>query len=275
MSEPLRFHFPIAILSRDGEAITSAAEKHAELTARLPAGNVTQARALIGQVAAGITGQKGKLADVGTLTAAQNASLQTLRTWMSRARQTATLAFAGQTVKLHEEFQVGVTTPTDLGSILTRADIILAALNKTDNLAALKLKGWLDADTGVTYSEHYDAAGNFTGTDTGVFGLTSQQPGGNAPKSLVNTRAVVTSVDNRFKLMFADGQNFLQVDPGNDSVVNAAGTYSYAPTTANAGVLNLNYAAPEETSSALLQFFAPNVAVFTNADSTVGAAVFK
>ena len=147
MSEPLKFHFPIATLARDGEAITSGAEQHAELAARLPAGNVTQARALLGQVAAGITGQKGKLADVGTLTAAQNASLQTLRTWMSRARQTATLAFPGQTVKLHEEFQVGVTTPTDLGSILTRADIILAALNKTDNLAALKLKGWLDADT--------------------------------------------------------------------------------------------------------------------------------
>ena len=147
MSEPLRFHFPIPILSRDGEAITSAAEKHAELTARLPAGNVTQARALIGQVAAGITGQKGKLADVGTLTAAQNASLQTLRTWMGRARQTASLAFTGQTVKLHEEFQVGVTTPTDLASILSRADIILAALKKADNLAALKLKGWLDADT--------------------------------------------------------------------------------------------------------------------------------
>ncbi len=147
MSEPLRFHFPIAILSRDGEAITSAAEKHAELAARLPAGNVTQARALIGQVASGITSQKGKLADVGTLTAAQSASLQILRTWMSRARQTASLAFAGQTVKLHEEFQVGVTTPTDLASILSRADIILAGVKKPDNLVALKLKGWLDADT--------------------------------------------------------------------------------------------------------------------------------
>ena len=147
MSEPLKFHFPIATLARDGEAITSAAEQHTELAARLPADNVTQARTLLGQVAAGITGQKSKMADVGTLTAAQNASLQTLRTWMSRARQTATLAFAGQTVKLHEEFQVGVTTPTDLGSILTRADIILAALKNPDNLAALKLKGWLDADT--------------------------------------------------------------------------------------------------------------------------------
>ena len=66
---------------------------------------------------------------------------------MGRARQTASLAFAGQTVKLHEEFQVGVTTPTDLASILSRADIILAALKNPDNLAALKLKGWLDADT--------------------------------------------------------------------------------------------------------------------------------
>ena len=66
---------------------------------------------------------------------------------MGRARQTATLAFPGQTVKLHEEFQVGVSTPTDLASILSRAYIILAALKKADNLAALKLKGWLDADT--------------------------------------------------------------------------------------------------------------------------------
>lgn len=147
MSEPLKFHFPLATLLRDSEAITAAAEKHTELSARLPANNVTEARALLGQVSSGVTGQKGKLADVGTLTAAQNTSLQTLRTWMSRARQTATLAFPGQTVKLHEEFQVGVTTPTDLGSILSRADIILAAVKKAGNLATLKLKGWLDADT--------------------------------------------------------------------------------------------------------------------------------
>jgi hypothetical protein len=147
MSEALKFHFPIATLSRDGDAIITAAEKHTELAARLPADNVTEARGLIGQVTAGIAGQKGKAADVGTLTAEQNKNLQTLRTWMSRARQTATLAFPGQTVKLHEEFQVGVSTPTDLASILSRADIILAAVKKADNLAALKLKGWLDADT--------------------------------------------------------------------------------------------------------------------------------
>jgi hypothetical protein len=134
---------------------------------------------------------------------------------------------------------------------------------------------YLDADHGLTYNEHYDAAGNFIGTDTGVFGRASQRIGGNAPKNLANGHAVVTSVDNRFKLMFADALNFQQVDPDNDGDIHATGTYAYQPTTTNAGVLELNYTAPTETSSAVLQFFAPDMAVFTNADHTVGAAVFK
>ena len=66
---------------------------------------------------------------------------------MSKARQTAKLAFPGQTVKLHQEFQVGVTGHYDLGSFLGRADIILASVQNADNLSALKLKGWTDAET--------------------------------------------------------------------------------------------------------------------------------
>ena len=147
MTEPNRVHFPTATLLRDGEGIVTAAEAHAELAPRLPEGFLAETRTLLKQVAADTTGQKGKRADAGTLTTAQNTKLKALQTWMGKARYTAGLAFRGQDVKLHEEFQVGVNGPHDLGAILQRADIILAALKKPDNAAALKLKGWLDSDT--------------------------------------------------------------------------------------------------------------------------------
>lgn len=147
MSELLKFHFPIAVLTHDGTAIADALETHTELNTRLPDGYLTATRAALAKVAAGNTAQKSKRADVGDLTLEQNNNLAAVKNWMSKARQTAGLAFFGQTVKLHEEFQVGINTPTDLASVLTRADIILAALGKAANLPALKSKGWIEADT--------------------------------------------------------------------------------------------------------------------------------
>ena len=66
---------------------------------------------------------------------------------MTNARETAKRAFKGQDVKLREEFQVGVNKPNDLGSVLQRARIVLASLQKAANTAALAGKGWLAADT--------------------------------------------------------------------------------------------------------------------------------
>jgi hypothetical protein len=66
---------------------------------------------------------------------------------MNQARKTAKLAFAGQDVKLHQEFQVGINSPHDLASILKRADIIIASVQNAANLPALQLKGWTAADT--------------------------------------------------------------------------------------------------------------------------------
>ena len=48
-------------------------------------------------------------------------------------------------MKLHQEFQIGAHHANDLGSVLGRADIILSAVQT--NLAAMKLKGWTDAET--------------------------------------------------------------------------------------------------------------------------------
>jgi hypothetical protein len=148
MPTKLKFTFPIATLLQDGDAILHAAEARATaLAARVKAPKLTEARRLHAQLTAQVTGQKGVKADVGTLTQAQNDLLATLKEVLGRARETAKLAFKGTRVKLKEEFQVGVTKPSDLGSELARARIVAAACKKTQNLTALAEKGWIDADT--------------------------------------------------------------------------------------------------------------------------------
>jgi hypothetical protein len=142
------FHFPLAVLSQEGDAILDAAEAHAtELAARLPASRTAEIRALHQQVSESSTGQKGKAAEVGTLTQQQNASLTELNRLLSNCRDTAKRAFKGQDVKLHDEFQVGINKPVDLASVLARARITLAACQNADNAAALTGKGWIASDT--------------------------------------------------------------------------------------------------------------------------------
>ena len=74
-------------------------------------------------------------------------NLTTLHQCMGQARKTAKLAFPGQTVKLHQEFQIGIHDSHELNAVLSRADIILASMQTTANLPAMKLKGWTDAET--------------------------------------------------------------------------------------------------------------------------------
>ena len=140
-------HFPIAILVHSGGLILDAGDDHPEVAARLPVGYLATARGFLNAVADDVNSQKVSKGELGNLTAAQTRALDGLERCMSRARKTARLAFPGQTVKLHQEFQLGIFTPNDLGSILSRADIILNAGLGVDNLPALKLKGWTDADT--------------------------------------------------------------------------------------------------------------------------------
>lgn len=140
-----RPHFPIATLAYNGNLIITAAQAHPEIAARLPATYISDTAALLGKIIADVAGQKNARGELGNLTSAQSANLDTLLHCMNQARQTARLAFPGQTVKLHQEFQMGVHDKNDLGSILNRADIIIASVQS--NLAALKLKGWTDAET--------------------------------------------------------------------------------------------------------------------------------
>jgi hypothetical protein len=150
-------HFPIATLTHNGQLIVAAAAANPAVAARLAANYITDTTTVLGKVTGDISGQKTAHGELGNLTPVQHANLDTLQHWMNQARKTAKLAFAGQDVKLHQEFQVGITHPHDLASVLGRADIILGSVKNAPNLAALKLKGWTDADTTAFVA----ARGNF------------------------------------------------------------------------------------------------------------------
>ncbi len=148
MSVPLKFKFPIATLTKEGDYILTAAEAHATaINARLPAGKVAALRTLLGQVGTKAVGKATAIADLGTLTTAQNDALKVLRRHVSDARKSARLAFPGQDVKLKNEFLVGKKDSHKLASILLDARTIQAACADTANAAALAAQGWIAADT--------------------------------------------------------------------------------------------------------------------------------
>jgi len=147
-----RPHFPVAILTLNGNLILAAAAKRPEIADRLPEGYLADTTAVLTKVTADVSGQKSAKSELGTLTRTQTANLDNLQHYMNQARQTAKLAFPGRTVKLRQEFQVGVAGPYDLGSVLARADILFTSVQTPANLAALKAKGWSDADTAAYLS---------------------------------------------------------------------------------------------------------------------------
>jgi hypothetical protein len=148
MPDKLTFPFPVSLLVQEAELILNAADAAtAQISPRLPQGHVAGARALAEEVSQLDTKQKSDAGELGTLTADQNAKLAALQEQLGRARETGKRAYKGNDVKLREEFQVGINKPSDLASILQRAKIVLASLQKSGNAAALQSKGWLAADT--------------------------------------------------------------------------------------------------------------------------------
>ena len=138
-------HCPVPVITYNGNLIVAAAQKYPKVAARLPTGYLTETTTALGKLPADVTGQKIAKGEIGTLTAAQQKNLDSLLHCMSQARKTAKLAFPGQTVKLHQEFQIGLHDSHELNAVLSRADIILASVQT--NLPAMKLKGWTDAET--------------------------------------------------------------------------------------------------------------------------------
>ncbi len=137
----------MATLTHNGQLIIAAATANPAVAARLPATYLTDTTNALNKVKADLVTQKSAHGELGNLTPAQQGNLEALQHWIAQARSTARLAFPGQDVKLHQEFQVGVNKPHDLGSVLARADLIIAAVQNAANLPALQAKGWLAADT--------------------------------------------------------------------------------------------------------------------------------
>ncbi len=142
-----RPHIPVAIIMHNGGLIIAAGKAHPEIATRLTAPYLAAADTLCQKVTGDVTGQKTAKGELGKLTQAQTDNLNTLHQCMAQAAKTAKLAFPGQTVKLHQEFQTGPHDANDLGSYLGRVDIVLGSVDNAANLAALKLKGWTDAET--------------------------------------------------------------------------------------------------------------------------------
>jgi hypothetical protein len=140
-------HCPVPVITYNGNLIVAAAQKYPKVAARLPANYLTETTAALGKIPADVTGQKIAKGETGNLTLAQQANLTLLLHCMSQARKTARLAFPNQSVKLHAEFQINIHDSHELGAVLGRADIILASVQTTANLPAMKLKGWTDAET--------------------------------------------------------------------------------------------------------------------------------
>jgi hypothetical protein len=154
-----RPHIPVPIITHNGSLIIAAAKAHPEIATRLTGPYIAAADTLCQKVSGDVTGQKTAKGELGNLTIAQVKNLNTLHQCMAQAAKTAKLAFPGdQTVKLHAEFQTGAHDKNDLGSYLGRVDIVLGSVNNAANLAALKLKGWTDAET-MAFQTARDAFG--------------------------------------------------------------------------------------------------------------------
>jgi len=139
-------HIPAPVIIHNGTLIVAATLKYPLVAARLPAGYPAETTTIIGKITDDITGQHQAKGETSNLTAAQQANFDSLLRYLSQARKTAKLAFNGQTVKLHQEFLMGVHTH-GLADVLSQADTILASVQLAANLPALKLRGWTDADT--------------------------------------------------------------------------------------------------------------------------------
>lgn len=66
---------------------------------------------------------------------------------MSALRKSAGLAFKGNPVKLHDDYQIGIDKPHDTASVVRRAKIMQTSAGGAADAAALADQGWQASDT--------------------------------------------------------------------------------------------------------------------------------
>ena len=114
---------------------------------RPPDNFATRFEAKIVAFSTGQSSQNAQTGQAGTLTKDQTADFQEMERLIAGARRSARLAFPDDPVKLHSEFQVGITDPATLDAELERAQIIVASCQRAENAPALQAQGWIAADS--------------------------------------------------------------------------------------------------------------------------------
>ena len=147
MSNTRKCHISLPILVGEGKLIMDAGTAHPEISTHLDANYLTDTAALLDKVKKQGVDQKTKRGQTGSLTQVQLDETHAFQKLVSDARETAKLAFPGQEVKLRAVFQLGVHKPHDLQSQLQRGRTVVGGLQATENLPALKARGWTDAET--------------------------------------------------------------------------------------------------------------------------------
>ena len=166
-----KFHFPLPILVGEGKLILDAATAHPEIGGRLDKTYLADTATVLGSVKTQATDQKQKRGQTGVLSKAQLDEIHAFQLLIHNAKETAKLAFKGQTVKLRAAFQVGVHKPHDLQSQLQRGRTVLASMQAAENTAALTAKGWTADETTALdnghhgFGERQDPAGNRKGRE--------------------------------------------------------------------------------------------------------------
>ncbi len=157
-----RFNFLLSILLRDGGKLLAAINDPAHIAlikARLGESIPSDVNNKLVAVRDILNLQAGKTGEAGELTQDQQLALHEMERLTAGARRTANLAFRGQKVVLHDEFQVGINEPQGLDAELLRAGIIAASCaNRATELAK---EGWIAADTALLNA----AIAKLTGTD--------------------------------------------------------------------------------------------------------------
>jgi len=233
-------HFPIGILTHNGQLIIAAAAANPQIAPRLPETYIADTTAALAKVVSDVSNQKTAHGELGSLTPMQHTNLELLQHWMNQARKTARLAFAGQDVKLHQEFQTGIKRPHDLGSILQRADIILASVQNAANLPALQLKGWTAAETAAFTA----ARGNFGAAEN------AQQAakGGAKAATIVKNADSADLYERLLTIQNAADLQWTETDPANAGIRDQFRLNTFPPASTSSQETPPAAPAPTQTS---------------------------
>jgi hypothetical protein len=148
MPSQRNFDFPLSTLLRDAKRLRVSLEDAAfgpPITRRLKIGFLAVFASQITLVEGGGGLQSTAMGSLGQLTQEETLALIEMERLVSGARRSATLAFPQNDVRLHAEFQVGINSPQDLGSLLSRATIISTGCGT--HADALAEHGWLVEDS--------------------------------------------------------------------------------------------------------------------------------